>query len=180
MLEEDRVGREVQRIDLIEIRKTLVEQMEEYHENYKEELQLFFEELTVEEQLNKTQMEKAKMEEKLKANEDLCAEVNKKIKENIDLNLKLQKDIPKNQEAIQEIINKEEIGLSGMENQMQKYTEGTECETLSNLILGICLKKGFQYEKALFIIQKSLIEKELNQILVSNIFSYIAIDPRSK
>ncbi len=165
-MEEDYAGRETQRTELTQSRQGLLEQMASFKENYKEELQLFFEELEIEEQLSKIQSEKSKAETKLGTNEKLRKELSQRFKDGDELSSKLQKQLETNEDAMLSALSKDSGELAALEGQLQKRMQEADCEVLSKIVMDEAQKRGFDYGKALFIVQKKLVEKELEKVLV--------------
>ena len=56
--------------------------------------------------------------------------------------------------------------MNNIEKILGKYIKECECDSLNKLILTACQIRGINYEKAVFIIQCDLAEKELNKQLV--------------
>lgn len=165
MLEEDIIGHNIQKEELIERRKALQQEMEGYKKKYPEELKLFYEELRIEEQIENVQEEKAKIMEKEKINESKRLSIVKKLRENEELNESLQKQIDASDENLKSFIAGEEEDIAKLESTLAQNIENN---SLDKAILQEALKRGFNHEKRTFAFQLKLIDKEINQVLVSN------------
>eukprot|EP01022_Parablepharisma_sp_SALTPOND_P018924 TRINITY_DN315_c0_g1_i1.p1 TRINITY_DN315_c0_g1~~TRINITY_DN315_c0_g1_i1.p1 ORF type:complete len:1270 (+),score=220.97 TRINITY_DN315_c0_g1_i1:2620-6429(+) len=160
MLFADFEGRQRQRSELIEMKKELEAKMAEFKKRYKEELQLFFEELDVEGQLKRAKNEKRRMEEKVKGNEKSRLGLMQLLKENEGLLKKLKQQNSLNEKSIKTALahNLEKI------KRHEKSIE-TACRldstAISRLILEEAKKTGANIEKAVFALQNSLIESEI-------------------
>ena len=169
MMEEDYVGREMQREELTKQMQSLLEQMANFKDNYKEELELFFEELEVEERLGNVQEEKKKIESKLTAGDKQRLELMQKIRENAELVSKLQKQMETNEEGVKSALSKDESVLFALEQRLQKKLDEIGNESLSKIVLEEVQKKNFCYGKAVFMIQKKLVETELGKLMVPSL-----------
>ena len=170
MLEEDIIGHNIQKEELIERRKTLQLEMEGYKRKYPEELKSFYEELRIDEQIENVQEEKAKISEKEKINENKRLCIVKKLRENEELNDNLQKQINASDENLKSFIAGEEEEIAKLEAALAQNIENN---TLEKAILQDALKRGFDHEKRTFAFQLKQIDKEINQVLVKFIFSKV-------
>eukprot|EP01022_Parablepharisma_sp_SALTPOND_P004400 TRINITY_DN120220_c1_g1_i1.p1 TRINITY_DN120220_c1_g1~~TRINITY_DN120220_c1_g1_i1.p1 ORF type:complete len:1293 (+),score=291.69 TRINITY_DN120220_c1_g1_i1:80-3880(+) len=175
MQEEDYIGREMQRTELTRNRKTLLEQMSSFRENYKEELQLFFEELEIEEQLEEVIREKRKVESKLTRNEKARLELAAKFQEHFEATGKLQAQLKTNEGTMLEAIIKDELEISQLEDKIKEKLKEAGSEGIGKILLDEMQKKGFLYSKTLFLIQKKLVDQELDKLLADETYNEDAI-----
>jgi hypothetical protein len=163
--EEDMKGREMQRAEMAKEKKLLLKQMNKFKEDYKEELQLFFEQLEVEEQLNNLLKKKNEIETKSVLNEKERAKLNNKIKETrIELK-KFQDQLNDTDRAIIEEIKVNEKTIKSLEETIAKRLVNIDCKPLTEIIMDEISKKSALYDKAIFAIQRKLVDKEIEKMI---------------
>jgi len=166
MLEEDYNGHEIQKQEMIKMRKNLLEQMASFKDNYKEELQLFFEGLEVDEMLENVKKEKRKIEGKMQKNEKFKIDASKKLEEINETLEKMRQLIEQNQENLIGALKMNTQDLNEYEEKMKKILEDDiGCEPLWKILMDEIQKKGFSYGKALFLVQKKLVDQEIDKLL---------------
>ena len=163
--EEDARAREMQRAEMAKEKKLLLKQMNKFKEDYKEELQLFFEQLEVEEQLNDLIKEKIDIEDKVALNEKERAKLNKKVKES-GIELKKFKDqLNDTDKAVIEEIRMNEKTIKNLEEAITKRLENIDCKPLIEIMMEEISKKSALYDKAIFNIQQKLVDKEIEKMI---------------
>ena len=166
MLEEDSAARQSQHADLRDTHNALEAKMAEFKETFKEELQLFFDELKLEEDLTQVRMVKADIEGKLRASERLRLTTVHKLEVNDQLAAKLQTELATNEVTTKEAAVQGLEELQTLERTLDKKIAEVDSEPLDKLVLEEAFKQGFHYDKELFILQQGIVDNELQKLLV--------------
>jgi hypothetical protein len=165
-MEEDRAGRERQKAELKAAKAAMQEQLDRFSATHKEELQAFFKEVELEEQVGVMQQEKHKLQTRTQENERARIRIIQQLKVDQDLVAKLQAQLAANEEAVALALHKDEEALLQLEDDIDAKMAAVQCEPLASLAIAEATKRGVDCDKVLFLVQKGLMDAELDRLMV--------------
>jgi hypothetical protein len=168
MLEEDFEAHRQQAADQDHERLQLQAQLAEFKELYASELEGLFEEIALEEQLEKTRNDRQVLEAKQQANEQAQRSLQRQMREDESLREELRQQAAENEQAIATAtaIANTDAAFNKLEEDVYAIIAATESRSLEELALDASPMQAVAHADIMFRLQLRSMRDELNALAV--------------